>query len=269
MVAKAQGQMEGTAVFHPDPGRLAEMWCPSCGEEFSEEFVCCPFDGAPLVTSGAKRYFPLPAPACANTDTGGRAPARRVGRPATEYRLTTLENRNLLARLVGLACDAAPGLRGKERPHDGFLRLEPTPPVKAREDDAPRRAAARQSFGLTVIEQKGLPGRLLAALADAARAPFGAKPVEARSPSSGVGAGAAGGVAPKPAGRHADEPRFATLEGPGLMSRLAEELGSVARDARLTWPEFRRDPAGFIRRAVDALDELGLIPFSRRHGSTP
>lgn len=139
MVAEEQGQMKAAAVFHPDPGRLAEMWCPSCGEEFSEEFVCCPFDGAPLVTSGAKRYFPLPAPACANTDTGGRAPARRVGRPATEYRLTTLENRNLLARLVGLACDAAPGLRGKERPRDGFLRLEPPP---AREGACGRRCAA-------------------------------------------------------------------------------------------------------------------------------
>lgn len=58
------------------------------------------------------------------------------------------------------------------------------------------------------------------------------------------------------------------LEGPGLLSRLAQELRAVRHGSRLTWPEFRRDPGGFIRRAVGTLDELGLIPFSRRYVTT-
>lgn len=263
MITEERVQTDGAPMLHVESGRgrTAALWCPSCGEEFSEEFVRCPFDGDPLVTSGAKRYLSLPTPACVKTDSGGRAPARRKERPAAEYRLTTLENKNLLARLAGLAYDAVPGLRRAERPHDGFLHLEPAPSVKARGDDARRQAAARESFSLTVIEQKGLLRRLVAALADAARAPFRAKPTEGRSQSGGGGAG----TAPGPAGRPPGELRFALLEGPGLLSRLAQELGSVANDSQLTWPELRRDPAGFTRRAVDALNRLGLVPFTRRY----
>src|ERR1700682_6347931 len=36
----------------------------------------------------------------------------------------------------------------------------------------------------------------------------------------------------------------------GLVSRLAGELRDVAHEYELTWPEFKRDPIGFIKRSA-------------------
>lgn len=40
------------------------------------------------------------------------------------------------------------------------------------------------------------------------------------------------------------------IEDQGITNRLREALGEVARESRLTWPEFRRDPAGFFKRSA-------------------
>lgn len=40
------------------------------------------------------------------------------------------------------------------------------------------------------------------------------------------------------------------LEDTGLMTRLAGELGNVAHNYQLTWPEFKRDPFGFVKRSI-------------------
>src|SRR5216684_1224288 len=40
------------------------------------------------------------------------------------------------------------------------------------------------------------------------------------------------------------------LEDRGLLYRLAGELGGVAHNYQLTWPEFKRDPFGFVKRSV-------------------
>jgi TonB family protein len=42
------------------------------------------------------------------------------------------------------------------------------------------------------------------------------------------------------------------IEEQGIAGRLRSALGEVARESRLTWPEFRRDPAGFVRRSASA-----------------
>ncbi|HEX8143050.1 MAG TPA: hypothetical protein VF553_10685, partial [Pyrinomonadaceae bacterium] len=42
------------------------------------------------------------------------------------------------------------------------------------------------------------------------------------------------------------------IEDEGLTSRLREELGEVARESQLTWPEFRRDPFSFVKRSATA-----------------
>lgn len=269
MVTKA-GEWGGEVVAAPTSRgqmRAAVRLCPTCREEFSDRFGFCPLDGARL---GPVRDRQVASPlysAPAKMVTGG-IPGTGMSRPAAEYRPTTLENKNLLLRLAGQAHDAVLGLRGAEHSRGGFLHLEQTPPAKGRVGGATRRGDGRGEFRLTVIEQKGLLRRLLAALFEAARAPFRTKPTAGQSPSGGC-AGEAGVTALGPAGRRTEELRFAMLEGPGLLSRLTGELGAVAQDSRLTWPEFRRDPAGFARRGVDALDKLGLIPFSRRYRSTP
>jgi TonB family protein len=46
------------------------------------------------------------------------------------------------------------------------------------------------------------------------------------------------------------------LEDRGLFPRLAEELGGVAHNYQLTWPEFKRDPFGFVKRSVQGYGNM-------------
>jgi TonB family protein len=54
------------------------------------------------------------------------------------------------------------------------------------------------------------------------------------------------------------------LEDRGLASRLAGELGGVAHNYQLTWPEFKRDPFGFVRRSVQGYGQMVGRFFARR-----
>src|SRR5256714_13074217 len=46
------------------------------------------------------------------------------------------------------------------------------------------------------------------------------------------------------------------LEDRGLLPRLAEELGGVAHNYQLTWPEFKRDPFGFMKRSFQGYGKM-------------
>lgn len=54
------------------------------------------------------------------------------------------------------------------------------------------------------------------------------------------------------------------LEDRGLASRLADELGGVAHNYQLTWPEFKRDPFGFVKRSVQGYGQMAGRFFARR-----
>src|SRR6266404_2689982 len=54
------------------------------------------------------------------------------------------------------------------------------------------------------------------------------------------------------------------LEDRGLVSRLAGELGGVAHNYQLTWPEFKRDPFGFVKRSVQGYGQMVGRFFARR-----
>src|SRR6266436_5176864 len=54
------------------------------------------------------------------------------------------------------------------------------------------------------------------------------------------------------------------LEDKGLASRLASELGGVAHNYQLTWPEFKRDPFGFVKRSVQGYGQMVGRFFGRR-----
>ncbi|HMJ26312.1 MAG TPA: hypothetical protein VK475_10800, partial [Pyrinomonadaceae bacterium] len=54
------------------------------------------------------------------------------------------------------------------------------------------------------------------------------------------------------------------LEDRGLASRLAGELGGVAHNYELTWPEFKRDPFGFVKRSVQGYGQVIGAFFGRR-----
>jgi len=60
----------------------------------------------------------------------------------------------------------------------------------------------------------------------------------------------AGGIPPTPSGRELYH--LTMLEDEGLTRRLVKELKAVGHDAELTWPEFKRDPAGFSKRMLVA-----------------
>jgi TonB family protein len=46
------------------------------------------------------------------------------------------------------------------------------------------------------------------------------------------------------------------LEDRGLLYRLAGELGGVAHNYQLTWPEFKRDPFGFMKRSIQGYGQM-------------
>lgn len=54
------------------------------------------------------------------------------------------------------------------------------------------------------------------------------------------------------------------LEDAGLVSRLASELGGVAHNYQLTWPEFKRDPFGFVKRSFQGYGQMAGRFFARR-----
>src|SRR6202008_704755 len=52
------------------------------------------------------------------------------------------------------------------------------------------------------------------------------------------------------------EDHLTMLEDKGLLPRLADELGTVAHNYQLTWPEFKRDPFGFMKRSVQGYGKM-------------
>jgi TonB family protein len=57
-------------------------------------------------------------------------------------------------------------------------------------------------------------------------------------------------------GQMIGEYHLTMLEDRGLASRLAGELGNVAHNYKLTWPEFKRDPFGFVKRSVQGYGKM-------------
>jgi TonB family protein len=73
----------------------------------------------------------------------------------------------------------------------------------------------------------------------------------------------------RPVGAHAPHEMFGDynltmLEDTGLVSRLAGALGDVAHNYQLTWPEFKRDPFGFMGRSIKGYSAMLGRFFGRR-----
>ncbi|MFL6254405.1 MAG: TonB family protein [Pyrinomonadaceae bacterium] len=70
----------------------------------------------------------------------------------------------------------------------------------------------------------------------------------------------------RPAGAFArGEYRLTFIEDEGLTRRLFKELKAVGREAGLTFPEFKRDPVGFMGRSIEAYGRAGWGFFSQRN----
>jgi TonB family protein len=55
------------------------------------------------------------------------------------------------------------------------------------------------------------------------------------------------------------------MDDSGLVSRLADELKDVAHQYQLTWPEFRRDPIGFVKRSIVGYGQMVGRVFANRN----
>ena len=71
-------------------------------------------------------------------------------------------------------------------------------------------------------------------------------------------------VAVTPGAGMIGEYHLTILEDKGLAARLASELGGVAHNYELTWPEFKRDPFGFVKRSIQGYGQVVGGFFARR-----
>src|SRR5262245_49828135 len=67
-----------------------------------------------------------------------------------------------------------------------------------------------------------------------------------------------------PAHEMIGEYHLTMLEDSGLGTRLAGELGNVAHEYQLTWPEFKRDPFGFTKRSIQGYGKVAGGFFASR-----
>jgi TonB family protein len=68
----------------------------------------------------------------------------------------------------------------------------------------------------------------------------------------GDGADFGGNGASASAAPEDDEYHLTFLDDEGLVRRLTREVREVGHEAELSWPEFKRDPVGFVRRGASA-----------------
>ena len=62
-----------------------------------------------------------------------------------------------------------------------------------------------------------------------------------------------------------EELHITILDDAGLVGRLARELGDVAHEYQLTWPEFKRDPFGFTKRSLVGYGQMVGKFFANRN----
>lgn len=88
-------------------------------------------------------------------------------------------------------------------------------------------------------------------------------------PNVPVEPSAAGDPIPAGAGSMALVPRgefhLTMMDDAGLVGRLAKEVGDVAHEYQLTWPEFKRDPFGFTKRLLVGYGQMAGKFFGNRN----
>jgi TonB family protein len=62
-----------------------------------------------------------------------------------------------------------------------------------------------------------------------------------------------------------EEFHLTMLNDAGLVGRLSKELADVAHEYQLTWPEFKRDPFGFVKRSLVGYGQMASKFFGNRN----
>ncbi|MFL6257727.1 MAG: energy transducer TonB [Pyrinomonadaceae bacterium] len=105
------------------------------------------------------------------------------------------------------------------------------------------------------------------AVTEASTAAYSASSAEAGGGDDATEATAGGaGIPPTPDDR--GEFHLTFLEDEGLTRRLVKQLKAVGHDAELTWPEFKRDPAGYTERMLIAYGGL-VKKFFQQDNAVP
>src|SRR5437016_3896687 len=123
-------------------------------------------------------------------------------------------------------------------------------------DGTPLSAVAAPTVSAPPSEiEASYPAAETATFQQSAAAPFEAPTPTPVAPSP-VPTAASGGMI--------GEYHLTILEDAGLGSRLASELSGVAHNYQLTWPEFKRDPFGFVKRSLVGYGQVVGGFFARR-----
>ena len=115
----------------------------------------------------------------------------------------------------------------------------------------------------TASEPAGQPEPIMAAEAAEAPKVKNVQPETVKAKFS-VPVTAAAPVAAAAMSGNIGEYHLTILEDRGLVSRLADEVGNVAHNYQLTWPEFKRDPFGFVKRSVQGYGQMVGKFFGKR-----
>lgn len=81
----------------------------------------------------------------------------------------------------------------------------------------------------------------------------------AAASAASAAAGTAGALAAR------GEYHLTIMSDTGLVSRLAGEIKDVAHQYELTWPEFKRDPVGFVKRSAVGYGQMATRSFGNRN----
>jgi TonB family protein len=126
---------------------------------------------------------------------------------------------------------------------------KPAPSLTQTQATSARTQGNSEDLHLTFLEDTGLLTRLASKLSRQPKVVFDTPAAYA----SGA-----------PAHENIGEYHLTMLQDTGLLTRLAGELGNVAHNYQLTWPEFKRDPFGFTKRSIQGYGSMVGRFFSSR-----
>ena len=115
-------------------------------------------------------------------------------------------------------------------------------------------AATAESFvaSRTTQEESGIAYTPATEATDAGETTWATDAPRNEASDGGAAAAAGASAGGYGAGHEREEYHLTMLEDQGLVRRLTTEVREIGHEAGLTWPAFKRDPGGFIKRGTSA-----------------
>jgi TonB family protein len=204
-----------------DPQRDSEVvkmkFCSTCQEQFADRFSFCPVDGTPLSAIAAAPVAPPKASAPVDVESS--------------YPMS--ETVSQVAPKAAIPPIPVPTVSVPQAPVAPPLTVAQPAPIQSTSVE-PEKVAAPAKTPKVEAEPAIWPPHVV---------PKITVPLMPR---------ATGAVHHDMIGEY----HLTMLEDKGLLPRLADELGTVAHNYQLTWPEFKRDPFGFVKRSIQGYGKM-------------